>query len=169
MPIRKKPITPEEARLKMASLCSRSEQCEYDIRHKLINMGLSSSQMSEIISFLREEKFIDNARYAKSFANDKAKFSRWGPFKIKAALVAKHIPSSLINEALACINEEIWEDSVLKNATAKAKSLDLLIPGEDGYNNRKKLFEFLIGRGFQSSLANKAVKIMKNRQEEENK
>ena len=168
MPIAKKIITPEDARLKMASLCSRSEQCESDIRRKLVNMGLQSSQISDILAFLKDEKFIDNARYAKSFANDKAKFAFWGQFKIKAALVSKHISSSFINEALATIDDEIWENAAMRNASSKARFLDLTLPGDDGYQNRKKLYLYLIGRGFSSPLANKAVKVMRNLQEEKN-
>lgn len=164
----KKIFTHEEAQLRMASLCSRSEQCESDIRRKLISMELQSSQISDILSFLKDEKFIDNSRYAKSFANDKAKFAYWGPNKIKASLVAKHIPSSIINEAISTIEEDIWKEAAMKNASGKARYLNLILPGDEGYQNRKKLYVYLIGRGFPSPLANKAVKIMRNLQEGKN-
>ena len=169
MPIARKILTEEEARLKMASLCSRSEQCESDIRRKLINLRLTNPQITDIITFLKDEKFLDNARYAKSFVNDKAKFAHWGPYKIKAALASKHILSSLINEAIENLDERIWEQAAMKNAATKARTLDLTLPGDEGYKNRKKLFVFLTGRGFPANLSNRMVKEMKKFQEERNK
>ena len=57
-------MTPDAAKLRMADLCARSEQCEADIRQKLYRLGLSSVEVQQIITQLIDEKFIDNARFA---------------------------------------------------------------------------------------------------------
>ena len=167
MTLNKKPISIEKARLKIASLCSKSEQSEYDLKGKLFKMGLSASQSKEIIDFLKEEKYLDNRRYAKSFANDKAKFSYWGPYKIKLALSQHKIPGNIISEVISEIDPLIWKEAILKCAINKARNLDL-IDEETGFENRKKLFKHLISRGFSSIDANKAVKKMKFQQVSDN-
>ena len=88
---KKKLITAEQACLKLMELCSRSEQCEDDLIKKLLKMGISSPSRKEIIDYLKEERYLDNARYAGSFARDKARFSAWGPLRIRASLIAHRI------------------------------------------------------------------------------
>lgn len=149
----------------MAGLCSRSEQCEYDILRKLRSKGLSSSQCREVMDFLIEERYIDNSRFARSFASDKARFVSWGPKKIKAALTIRKIPSGMITAALDDIDPDVWEQGLMKCARTKSGSLELT--GENGYEERRKLFAFLIGRGFSGDQANRAVRIMKQLQAEE--
>jgi len=150
--IRKKAATPESARLKMADLCARSEHCEYEIREKLRKQMLPPSEVDKIISFLTERRFIDNARFARSFTNDKVRFSGWGRNKIRQALLLKRIPSSLISEALESIDEEEYMAMSCKAASAKARNLDL-----EDYNERMKLYRHLLSRGFESSAATRAI------------
>ena len=164
---RKKRITPEEALHKMESLCSRSEQCEFDICMKLVKLGIDSENRKKIIEYLINNRYLDNGRFARSFTNDKTKFAFWGPYKIRMALALKKIPDNLISEAFKRIEQEAWENSLLKNAESKARQLDLCLPGQEGYANRKKLFSFLMSKGFSATDANRAVKIMKTKQSEE--
>lgn len=164
MALKKKPITKEIAISKLEALCSRSEQCEADIEKKMFTWGLSSSIRKEIIDYLKEERYVDNSRYARSFANDKARFSYWGPHKVRVELGRKRIAPQLIKEAIEQIDNNVWKEALLKNAVSKAKHLDLI--GESGWENRQKLYRYLISRGFPSSAAVKAVNMMKKRQEE---
>lgn len=161
----RKPVTPEQACLKMADLCSRSEQCEADISKKLIRMGLNPLQRKEVMEYLKEERYIDNRRYACCFARDKARFSSWGPLKIKASLIAHHISANDIREALESVDPEIWEDGLMKSALSKSRNLNL--SGQDGREDRIKLYRFLLGRGFRSAEAVKAVRKMRDNQTNE--
>lgn len=164
MALKRKIYTAEEAQLKMETLCSRSEQAASDIKLKLFRMGMSGEIINNIIESLKENRFIDETRYARSFANDKLRFSGWGPNKIKGALFLKKIPTQIIMEVIGALDPEIVEASLMKAAFSKAKGLDLTCEGREGYNNRKRLYIYLIGRGFSSSDANRAVKKMKENQ-----
>lgn len=152
----KQPITPEAAKIRMADLCARSEQCEADIRQKLYRLGLSSGEVQSIITDLKEEKFIDNARYARSFARDKCRFSCWGRYKIRLALAAKRLTPQEIAQGLDAIEASDYLDALKRTTIAKAKSLDL--NGPEAREERMKLFRHLISRGFESDVASKAVK-----------
>lgn len=136
----------------MADLCSRSEQCEADIRRKLQLMGIPGSAATEIIDDLTAQRFIDNSRYARAFANDKARFSGWGQHKIKAALAVKRISSSDISEAIENVESEIFQEAADRACAAKARTLDLT-----EYTDRTKLTRHLLSKGFTSSEISRAI------------
>ena len=152
----KKPVTPEAAKIRMADLCARSEQCEYDIRQKLYRMGIFADDASEIMDYLTDNKFIDNARFARSYARDKCRFSAWGPYKIRQGLAAKRVSQSDIATAIGSLEEDDLLSAVRRVAKAKGKSLDL--HGEDRREQRMKLYRHILSRGFDSRMASMAVK-----------
>lgn len=158
--LNRKPLSPEAMRLKMADLCARSEQCEHDIREKLRRKMLRPDDIDNIIGFLIERKFIDNARFARSFTNDKVRFAGWGRNKIRRALALKRIPTSLISEAFEEIDENEYYDALLKAAASKARSLRL-----EEYDDRLRLFRHLFSRGFESPLISKAIASIRKQQQ----
>lgn len=154
----KRPTTPEVAKIRMADLCARSEQCEYDIRQKLLKMGIFSDAAAEIIDYLIDNKFIDNSRFARSYARDKCRFSSWGPYKIRLGLAAKRISASDISQGIESLEDSNIADAVRRVAKTKARSLNL--HGDDGREERMKLYRHILSRGFDSRLASTAVKEM---------
>lgn len=151
--IRKKPITPEAAQLRMADLCARAEHCEHEIREKLRRLGLSYRDIEEIIDNLIEERFIDDSRFAKSFARDKMKFSGWGRLKIRQGLLLKRLDLEDIDDALDSLDEDEYEEVLERVARSKAKSLDLT-----EHDDRVKLYRALLSRGFESGYVSDMVK-----------
>lgn len=154
----RKPITPEAAQIRMADLCARSEQCEYDIRQKLYKMGIPSGCAAEIMEYLAANKFIDNARFARSYARDKCRFSSWGPYKIRMGLAAKRISQADIAQGLAALEEEDINGAVERVARAKARALSL--HGDDSKEQRMKLYRHILSRGFDSQTAMRATRKM---------
>lgn len=160
-----KPVTKEKALERLASLCSRSEQCEYQLKEKLIRWGINEAERSEILEYLKENRYIDDERFARAYAGDKARFSNWGPYKIQLELRKLRIGNGEIRGAINNVPADVWKEGLLKNAEIKSKNLDLC--GEEGYANRMKLYKYLIDRGFTSVMVTKAVALMKKRQEGE--
>lgn len=146
-------VTAEEMLLRMADLCARSEQCSFDIRRKLKLKGLSYSDIEKILQQLEKRSFIDDSRYARSFARDKVRFSAWGKLKIRASLAAKHIAAEHIADALELIEESDYEDALLRSVKAKAKSLDI-----NDYEDRRKLLRHMLSRGFSMQDSVNAIK-----------
>ena len=164
MPLPKKPVSKEKALEKLVALCSRSEQCEFDLNRKLINWRVTTDDRQEIIDYLKENRYLDDARFARSYANDKARFSFWGPAKIRGELFKRKIKSCLVNEAIQNVEPQVWKEGLLRCAKSKAGHIDLI--GEEGRENKQKLYTYLINRGFPSSAALKAIDLMKKKQEE---
>lgn len=160
--LRKKPISPEAARLRMADLCARGEHCEYEIAEKLRKLGQSSSDIKAILEFLEEGRFIDNARFASAFARDKVRFSGWGRRKIRMALAMKRISSADISEALESIDPRDYSEALSRAALSKSRSLDL-----EDYDDRNRLFAALARRGFEPDMISARIASIRRERKEE--
>lgn len=152
-PIKRRGMTREEALLRMADLCARSEQCASDIEKKLRLKNLSNADIAAVIEELERRNFLDSSRFARSFANDKLRFSGWGRLKIRAALKLRRIPSADISEALENLDSEEYDTALMRVAGVKARSLDLTL-----YADRTKLLRHLLSRGFTPSESTTALK-----------
>lgn len=145
--IQKKPADPEALLKRMAGLCAKSEQCTSDIALKLYKAGLQREKREEIIKYLTDNRYLDDARFARSFASYKVRFAAWGKRKIRMALAAKRIESSLINAAIEAIDEKDYLEAFRRAADSKKRDLNLSLR-----EDREKFFRALLARGFESSL-----------------
>ncbi|MFP4556946.1 MAG: regulatory protein RecX [Bacteroidales bacterium] len=140
-----KPITLEKATDRAQWLCSQQEKCTFDIRKKLAQWGVEYDDIQKVIDSLLNDGFIDEKRYAVTFAREKARFNKWGPKKIEYALRSKRITDEHINQALeeAC---ELFDMETLKELLIKkAKSVNY----KNGYDLKMKLLRFGVSRGFE--------------------
>ena len=143
----------EKILLKMADLCSRSEQCSADIRQKLLRKGMSSSQTADLLRRLEEQRFIDDARFARAFASDKVRFSAWGKMKIRMALRQKRISSADIDSALEAVEEADFSAAAERASRSASAGLDAA-----DFADRQKFCRRMLSKGFESEIVNKALK-----------
>jgi regulatory protein len=127
--------------------CSRQETCRSEIRAKLEARKVDTGMIEKILETLVKEKFIDEARYARSFTRDKLRFSKWGKIKIRHLLTRKEIPENIIEEALAEIDPEFYTGILRQELGKKRKT----IKGSNAFDLRGKLFRFASQRGFEAS------------------
>ena len=139
-----KAIDAKEALLRLQRLCATQEKCLWDVRKKMRAWGLSTAEVEEVAHRLAAEKFVDDARYAAAFARDKARFSRWGAHKIRAALLAKRIGSDLVEEALRKADAACPKDALAKALQKKAQATRAASPGD----LFAKLVRFVVSRGY---------------------
>ena len=141
-------FTPEQqsAYLKAAAICSRSESCTSDIQEKLKTWGLNEDDSLAVIRQLKEEKYIDDERFARAYVKDKFRFNQWGRQKIAYMLHTKNISKDIVDAAFEEIDGENYSDKLLKLLTDKEKT----IKAKDKYDKRNKLMRFAMGRGFES-------------------
>lgn len=138
---------------KAATYASRCEHCESDVREKLLIWGGTSEETDEIIAYLIEERYIDNQRYANSYAKDKFRFNHWGKYKISMMLRSKDIESETIEEALGQIDEEEYLEKLQQILRDKLRSLKY----SSEYEKKGKLFKFAQSRGFESGAISKVI------------
>ena len=138
---------------KAATYASRCEHCESEVREKLLTWGGTSEETDEIIAYLIEERYIDNQRYANSYAKDKFRFNHWGKYKISMMLRSKDIESEFIEEALGQIDDEEYLEKLQQILKDKLRSLKY----SSEYEKKGKLFKFAQSRGFESGAISKVI------------
>ena len=134
-------------------LCSQSERCVFDISQKLRQWGFSPDDSQKIVDSLIKHGFIDEERYAQSFAREKARFNRWGPRKIEMALRAKRLSDEHIQLAISEIQEFTSSSNLEELISKKAKSIKF----KDTYDLKSKLLRFGMSRGFEYAEVTRAV------------
>lgn len=159
---RRKPVTTDEARLKMAGLCARAEHCESEVREKLYRMGIDRDVREDIIVYLVENHYIDHTRFAGAYARDKMRFSGWGRKKIRLGLMQKRISSEIIREALDALDEKEYTSVLRRVAESRASRLDLA-----ERDDRIAFYRYLLSRGFESEFVSKIIKSLLRRNDEE--
>ncbi len=135
------------------ALCSRQEKSPGDIRTKLQSWGAEPSDISKIIESLTTDGFLNEERFARSYANDKARFNRWGPVKIRMMLAAKGISNDVINETLEGITDSFSTEQLQHLIAQKAKTAKHNTVME----LKMKLVRFVVSRGYNTSTAFKEV------------
>lgn len=143
-----KKITPENALTRLAALCSRGEQAECDLRTKLSNWAISSTEANEIISRLYELNFINKDRYVAAFVRDKFRFEGWGKIKISHHLRQKGFDGEKIGIALAEISDDDYAETLTRLLTSKLRSLK----GKDYMQTKAALVRFAASRGFEPNI-----------------
>lgn len=138
---------------KAAIYASRCEHCENEVREKLLGWGGSEEEADEIITYLTEERYINNQRYANSYTRDKFRFNHWGKYKIGMMLRSKDICNEIIEEALNQIGEEEYLEKLEQILRDKLRSLKY----SSEYEKKGKLFKFALSRGFESSAISKVI------------
>jgi regulatory protein len=139
-----KELSPQKALDRAQWLCSQQEKCISDIKIKLQQWGLHPSQGQTIIDSLVKDGFIDENRFALSFAREKARFNKWGPKKIEMALRAKRISDDNIHQALTEAMQYTSTETLNELITKKAKTIKY----KDKYDLKNKLIRFGVSRGF---------------------
>ncbi len=110
--------------------------------------------MAELIS----ENFLNEERFAESFARGKFRIKHWGRIKIKLELKKRKVSDYSINKALGKIDETEYLQ-VLSNLISKK---NLQIKEKDSFKKRYKLAQHAIGRGFENDLINDIIQLNLN-------
>ncbi len=144
----KKSYTPDEAYARLANYCAISEHSAMEVRRKLRLWELPSELCEAIVDRLEQEGFLDLERFAHAFVRDKYRFNGWGPMRLRAELHKHQLPTHLIDEALASLEEELEEnedDQLERLLASKLRSLP------SGLERRKafdRLMRFGLYRGY---------------------
>ena len=146
----KKQISPEQALQKLKHYCAYQERCHSEVREKLYRLGVWKKDHDAIISTLIEEDYLNEERFAMAWAGGKWRVKQWGRVRIKYELKQKQISEYCIRKALQQIPEDEYLLTLEKLAAKKYASLK----GEQYLVRKKKTRDYLIHRGYETSLVN---------------
>lgn len=143
-----KSYTVKEAALKLMQFCAYRDRSQKEVEEKLIEMRMIPAAREKIIIQLMQENFLNEERFARSFARGKFRIKKWGRNKIKQELKAREISTPLIRIALTEINEADYFNTLRELAEKKL----ILINEKDPFKKRNKLSNYLLQKGFETTL-----------------
>ena len=163
IPKHPKPITEQQALLKLTTLCTQAEHCSQEMLDKMKKWQLSEEAIARNMELLIQKKFVDDERFARFFINDKIKYNKWGRRKVEQALWMKHIPKDISDPIFEEIEDELYMETLLP----LMKSMYKTIQAKNDYERSMKLIRFAMGRGFSLDLIRKCIDQMGIDAEEE--
>lgn len=144
----KKTYTPEEAKAKLEGYCAYQERCHIEVEKKLKSMGIAPNDAAVIIAHLIENNYLNEERFAQSFARGKHRMKFWGRVRITHELKARSISKYNIDIAL----KEIDPDEYLELFDALAEKQWQTTPERNLLRKKQKVTDFLMRKGFESNL-----------------
>jgi regulatory protein len=149
-----KKLTPQQAREKIEGYCAYQERSHEEVRNKLFQFGITSSDADEIITALILDGFLNEERFAKAYAGGKFRLKKWGRLKIENALEKKGVSKNCIRSGLKEIDEEDYLFTLRQILEGKAENIE----EENLYVKRDKLSQFAILKGYEPELVWKLLK-----------
>jgi len=138
----------KQALAKAESFCVYQERSQKEVRYKLVEWGMRGDELEEIITDLIINNFLNEERFAKSYASGKFNIKHWGRIKIKQGLKLKGVPDKILQKAIYSIDEDDYLQTIEKLAVKKAESL-----GEnDPFKRKNRLMSYLQTKGFETDL-----------------
>lgn len=134
--------------------CAYQERCHEEVVTKLRSMKMDSDEIDQIMVHLIGENFINEERFACSFARGKHRIKHWGKIRISNELKFRNISQTLINTAL----KEISPEEYLETFHALAERNWESIRERSLLQKRKKFCDYMLRRGFESNLVYDKVK-----------
>ncbi len=141
-------ISNDIALAKLQRYCAYQDRCHQEVRTKLLSIKVYGEDLEEIISALIQDNFLNEERFAKSYARGKFRIKKWGRNKITQNLKLKGVSAYCIKKGM----EEIEEDEYIK--TIK----EILKKKLEQYNNlhevqaKDKSIKYAISRGYEPAL-----------------
>lgn len=146
--------TPLEIRNKLEHYCAYQDRCHQEVTVKLKSFGLNLNESDEIIAHLIAHNFLNEERFACSFARGKHRIKFWGKIRIVNELKSRNITQYNINTALKEITTEEYLDTFHNLADRLWNSLR----NEKGLKKNKKFCDYLLRKGFESQLVYEKLK-----------
>ena len=149
-----KTYTVNEAKIKLEYYCSYQERCHDEVVEKLKTMKMIPEAIDLIVVHLLDNNFLNEERFACSFARGKHRIKYWGKIRIVRELKFRNISQYNINTALKEITQEEYAETFHKLADHHWQNMRETNPQK----KRKKYCDFLLRKGFESNLVYEKVK-----------
>lgn len=129
---------------KLRKYCAYQDRCHQEVRTKLLSLQVYGEELEEVMSQLIAEDFLNEERFARSFARGKFRIKHWGKIKIVNALKRKYISDYCIRKALLEIDDIEYQSTIQSLIKKNKRYEQLSMPTE-----KRKLIKSLQLKGFE--------------------
>lgn len=149
----KKVFTVNEIKKKLEFYCVYQDRCHKEVESKLKEYKVIPEAREMILLSLLQDDFLNEERFAKSFARGKFRIKKWGKERIVRELKFKDVSLYNIKTGLKEIDEGDYLDTLYELINKKNNSIN----EANIYKRKKKIVDYVRYRGFESSLIYDAV------------
>lgn len=139
----------QTAKAKLESFCAYQERCTHEVKQKIKAFELCETEVVELLNFLRSNKYLDEERFARSYASGKFAIKGWGRIKIRMHMKAKFVSNDLIQIGLSEIDDDVYLERMKHLAQRKWGEL---YKEKNTWTRKQKLYRFLAGKGYETYL-----------------
>jgi len=131
---------------------ARRDRTVGEMRRHLEGKRVEPATIEQVIAELREQHYLDDARYARTFAEDRRAIDGWGPDRIARRLAQLGIAPEDVQAALA---DRERDDEL--GAAVELLRTRVRVPPEDD-RGRERALGLLVRRGYDFELAHDAIR-----------
>ena len=139
---------------KIEHYCAYQERCHKEVVSKLRELQMIPQAIDVILVHLLDHNFLNETRFAETFARGKFRVKKWGKRRIENELKLRQISAYNIKKGLAQISESDYFETFDLLALKRLEA----ITETNKYKKRKKLADYLLYRGWDSSMVYNKVK-----------
>ncbi|MFN5370882.1 MAG: regulatory protein RecX [Bacteroidia bacterium] len=152
-----KALTISQALEQMKRFCAYQERCIAEVRQRLYKDGFKGDEAEWAIAELISEGYLNEERFARTFARGKFRINKWGRIKIEIELRRRAVSPGNIRRGLSEISDSAYENC-LRDFIKKLGAT------EASDKAKLKIKRSLMQRGFEPELI---IRFMKIQSEEE--
>ena len=135
----------------------RRERTVAELRTVLERRRVEPAAIEAAVADLSAAGFLDDARYALRFAEDKRELAQWGSERIARELTRRGVAADLIDAALCDRTQEAELDTALTLLEQRFPAP----PADD--RERDRAWRLLVRRGYEPEVAYEAVRALERR------
>ena len=143
-----KHISKSDALARLRKYCAYQERSHHEVRMKLIEVGCYGLDLENVICDLIEENFLNEQRFATTYAGGKFRLKKWGRIKIRQELKFKRVSPYCLKKAMEEISDEDYEETMHTLLTKKART----VRAKNQFEKKGKLARYLMQKGYESFL-----------------
>lgn len=147
--------TQAEVLARLERYCAYQDRCHAEVREKLKDFSLTPDEKENIICCLIEGRFLDEERFARSFARGKFRVKQWGRVRISRELRARGIHPRLVETALDEIDEREYDEVFRSLLEVKKKE----VGGLDTRAQVAKIYNFMVSKGYETEKVWEALNV----------
>jgi len=141
-----------EAALRLLAVRARSEG---ELVDRLRRKGFTDELTAVVVSALSDVGLVDDAAFARAWADEKVRLRPVGPRRLTSELLSKRISRELVS---LVVDETFREHSELELARRAVEKKVRVSGGADAAKRRARLHSFLLRRGFSYEVASTVLK-----------
>lgn len=137
-----------ELKQKAEQFCAYQERCHKEVIQRLYQWRATPEEQNEIVVHLIQNNFLNEERFAQSFARGKHRIKKYGKVRIVNELKIRGISNYNIQKALEEISDQAYQQAFNELSERAWHS----IKEKNELKKKKKFCDYLFRKGYESDL-----------------